>query len=332
MEPATRDMLATPVTEIGAPDVLRIPTAFVNVYALGTPGGPWILLDTGLPGFGSYVASITDARFGRPPEAIVLTHGHFDHAGNARELAERWNVPVYAHGSERPFLNGTSDYPPGDPSMGGAIAHFSRAFPHAGRDLGTRLRELAADGALPGIEDWRWLHTPGHTPGHVSLWRQSDRFLIAGDALATFDLDSWSAQLTHSRQISRPAAPFTPDWDAAHESLQKLAGLKPHHLAAGHGRIMHHYDVADRLDAYAQTDHRPEYGRYVNRPAEFDGERGLVTLPAPVEDRSLPALVAGIAVVALGGVALTMLLRSSDGSVNRRVPRGRAVVPVEGRY
>lgn len=295
------------LTEAGSPDVLRIPTAIVNTYAVGDPNGKWVLVDTGLPGFANYVERLVDNYAARPPSAIVLTHGHFDHAGNALTLAERWNVPIYAHPDELPFLTGRSDYPPADPSMGGAIAQFSRAFPTAGYDLGERVEALPEDGSLPGLPDWRWLATPGHSPGHISLFRRSDGFLIAGDALTTLDADSWASQVTSARELGRPPVPFTPDWDAAEESIRQLAKLRPSTIAAGHGVIMKEADLADQLVAFAARTHRPAYGRYATQPVRFNREQGVIDVPTPVSDRSLPWLVAGLAAVA-GSVLLVVAL------------------------
>ena len=299
-------MPTPPLTEPVSDDVLRLPTAFVNAYAVGEPGGPWVLVDTGLPGTGAYVRRVAEAHQGRPPGAIVLTHGHFDHAGNARALADAWGVPVYAHPAELPFLTGRSDYPPADPTMGGAIAQLSRAFPSSGYDLGERVRPLPADGSVPGLGGWTWLHTPGHSPGHVSLWRASDRTLLAGDAVATMDLDSWATQLTHARALDRPPVPFTPDWDAADASIRALAELRPRAIGAGHGRAMAGLYVADALQRFATVRHRPTEGRYVPEPARFDAERGVVSLPPPVPDPALPRLAAG---AALGALALAGLRR-----------------------
>ena len=97
------------------PDVVRLPILFVNAYLVGDPGGPWALVDTGLPFSSGLTRSVAAERFGgRPPEAIVLTHGHFDHAGSAAALAEAWDVPVYAHALEMPYLTGRSSYAPPD--------------------------------------------------------------------------------------------------------------------------------------------------------------------------------------------------------------------------
>ena len=105
-------------------DVAYLAQPIVNVYAVGTPGAgdrSWVLVDAGLPGTAEQIARAAEEYFGpgARPAAIVLTHGHFDHRGGLRELAERWDVPVYAHELELPYLTGRSDYPPPDPTVGG---------------------------------------------------------------------------------------------------------------------------------------------------------------------------------------------------------------------
>ncbi|PEE03322.1 MBL fold metallo-hydrolase, partial [Bacillus pseudomycoides] len=59
------------------------------------------------------------------------------------------------------------------------------SFPNQGIDLGKYIHELPLDGSVPHMSEWRWVHTPGHTPGHISLFRKTDHFLIAGDAFVT---------------------------------------------------------------------------------------------------------------------------------------------------
>ncbi|PAP78522.1 MBL fold metallo-hydrolase [Rubrivirga marina] len=291
-------------TSLVARDVVRVPVAFVNAYLVGPLGGPWVLVDTGLPTTSTWVRRAAEARYGTtPPEAIVLTHGHFDHAGNAAVLADHWGVPILAHEAELPFLTGRSDYPPQDPTPGGAIAFLSRFFPTAGYAFGGRVRALPADGAVPGLPDWRWVHTPGHTPGHVSLFREADRTLLAGDAVATADLDSWIGVATNAREVSRSPVPFVSDWDATDASVRRLADLRPTTLAAGHGRAIDR-DAADRLVAFAARSHRPERGRYVPEPAVFGDEVGVVDVPPPAPDRT-PTLVAG---GTAGAVILSHLL------------------------
>lgn len=94
--------------------VTRLDLGIVNAYLVGEAGGPWILVDTGTPGNAERIRAAAQERIGAEArlEAIVLTHGHADHAGSAAELSGSWDVPVYAHRLELPFLTGQSAYPP----------------------------------------------------------------------------------------------------------------------------------------------------------------------------------------------------------------------------
>jgi glyoxylase-like metal-dependent hydrolase (beta-lactamase superfamily II) len=286
-----------------APGVGRLGILFVNVLALGEPGGPWLLVDAGLPGSAGVIRRAVARRFGTGarPEAILLTHGHFDHVGAARDLAEGWDVPLFAHPLEMPYLTGRSDYPPRDPTMGGAMAQMSRLMPDHGYDFDDRVRELPADGAIPVLRDWRWLHTPGHTPGHVSLYREADRVLLAADAFATMNLDSWSAFLTRKRELSRPSPPFTFDWATTRRSIAKLAALEPKVLAAGHGLAMEGDHIAAELHHFTESFTPPRRGRYVSSPPVAD-EGGVEELPPPVHDPYMwraAAVVVGLLLLVL---------------------------------
>ena len=306
-----------------APGVAWTSTSFANVYFIGEPGGPWALVDTGLPFFSTKLRAEAASRFGPDarPEAIFLTHGHFDHAGNALALAYDWDVPVYAHRLELPYLNGRSDYPPPDPTVGGGIAMLSRVLPHGGRDLGDRLRVLSPDadpadddtpggseGTLPGFPDWRWLHTPGHSPGHVMFYRASDRTLLAGDAVATMNMDSYLELVVKQQEISAAGSPFISDWEAYGRSVEKLVALEPLTLACGHGVPMTGSDVAGDLHRFAANLTPPPHGRYVAEPARTD-ERGVDWLP-PAPTDPFPYL-AGLVVVGLT-LALTLYPKKRD--------------------
>ncbi len=304
-----------------APGVHYLTVGFVNLYVVGDPAGEWILVDTGLPATAAFTRSAIDRLVGRGarPAAVVLTHGHFDHAGSAGELAGEWEVPVFAHPLELPYLTGRSDYPPQDPTMGGAIAQLSRVFPHSGIDLGKRVRALPEDGRVPGAPEWRWMHTPGHTPGHASLFREADRTLLAGDAFTTMDLDSWASQVTERREFDRPPAPFTIDWGAAHASVRRLSELDPAVVGAGHGIPVRDGGVAFGLRNLAARFPVPEHGRYVGHPVRAD-ERGLVEVPPPVSDPLPGRLAAGAAVAAAG----YLVGRSLRGRKRRRDARRRS--------
>lgn len=267
--------------------VARLRMGFVNVYFVGPPhthGAPWALVDTGLAAGAAHIIDVASARFGDDarPAAIVLTHGHFDHVGALETLLGIWNVPVYAHPLELPFLTGRADYPPPDPTVGGGLmARISPLFPERGIDVGDRVHPLPSDGGAPGMTGWRWIHTPGHAPGHVSLFRAEDRVLIAGDAVSTTKQESVFSVLTQRQELNGPPAYFTIDWEQARHSVATLASLKPLVVAAGHGEPMKGDDMPEALAALARNFNlwaRPRRGRYVATPA-LTNEEGIVMLP-----------------------------------------------------
>ena len=243
---------------------------------------------------------------GARPAAIVLTHGHADHSGSAKELSELWGVPIFAHRLELPFLTGRSAYPPPDPTVGGPFAFMTRFMPNRTLDLGGRVRELPPDGEMPGIERWRWVHTPGHTPGHIALLRPEDATLLGGDALATLDADSLLGMITRKQKISRPATPITPDWRAAEASVRKIASLEPRVLACGHGDHMTGHRLTEQLFALrGLSDVRA--GRYVDEAARFD-EHGVKRLP-PAPPDPLPRVAVGVGALLLAVVAVAVRIR-----------------------
>lgn len=295
-----------------APGVEYMTTVFVNLYFIAVDEGSWVLVDTGLPLQAWRVRAAAEARFGRDarPSAIILTHGHFDHAGNALALAKAWDVPIYAHDLEMPYLTGKSDYPPQDPTVGGALAQMSRLFPHGGYDFGNRARALPADGSIPDLSEWRYLHTPGHTAGHISLFRERDRVLIAGDVLTTVNQESPITQVTLKRELRQPPAPLTTDWGAARDSIHKIAGLRPSVIAAGHGLPIDD-DAAVQLESFARTFVPPAHGRYIPEPALTD-ENGVVTLPPPVAD-PVPKVIACVTLIAAAGLLVARLNKHGRG-------------------
>lgn len=261
-------MSITQSVDAVAPDVIRLRWLFVNLYLCGT-AEEWVLIDAGLPGCTGGIVEAAAERFGSgaAPRAVILTHGHFDHVGAFPDLFERWDVPVYAHARELPHLTGLQDYPPPDPTVGkGAMALMSFTYPNKAIDLGDRARALPDDGGLPHMPGWRWIHTPGHSDGHVSYFRDADRCLIAGDAFVTTKQESLYAVATQKEEICGPPAYFTPDWTAARRSVEALAALKPAIAATGHGAPMRGAELAAglaRLAAHFDEDAVPSHGRYV---------------------------------------------------------------------
>jgi len=259
-------------------DVTYLRTMISNVVMVGMPGsGRWVLVDTGMPGSTSKIIKAARERFGsEKPLAIVFTHGHFDHSGSIKDLVELFpDVPVYAHELELPFLTGKADYPPGDPTVGGGLmAASAPLYPNKGIDLGTRVQPLPADGSVPFLPDWHWLHTPGHSEGHISLFRSLDGTLIAGDAFITVKQESALAVLTQRREIHGPPTYFTPNWEAARTSVARLAALRPASAVTGHGEPMAGSELTEGLERLHHDFDRlavPASGRYVDS-AHIDPE------------------------------------------------------------
>jgi glyoxylase-like metal-dependent hydrolase (beta-lactamase superfamily II) len=233
--------------------VYRVRVAIVNAYFVVGENG-WVLIDAGIPGGASRIRKAALELFGdRPPQAILLTHGHFDHVGALPELADEWGVPIYVHSFERPYVTGELAYPPPDPTAGGGMMSLmSVAYPRGPYDFSPRVLTLPENGDVPSLPEWKWLLTPGHTDGHVSFFRESDRTLIAGDAVVTTKNESLTAVLTELECVWRPPAYFTPDWDRAASSVQTIADLDPDVLAAGHGRPMRGDAMRRELRALAK--------------------------------------------------------------------------------
>jgi glyoxylase-like metal-dependent hydrolase (beta-lactamase superfamily II) len=254
-----------------AAGVVGMRIVFVNVFAVAGESG-WRLIDAGLNGSAARIQAWAAEHFGSSrPRAIVLTHAHFDHVGAIDHLLQDWDdVDVYAHTEELPYVTGARLYPPPDPSVGGGLmARMASAYPRTPIDLGGRIRTLPADGSIPAMPGWRWIHTPGHTAGHVALFRDVDRTLIAGDAFCTTKQESFLAVATQRPELHGPPAYFTTDWDAARESVRRLAALEPGFIAPGHGQPMAGPETTQALrELAARFDEvaRPEQGRYVERP------------------------------------------------------------------
>ncbi|PWK14848.1 MBL fold metallo-hydrolase [Tumebacillus permanentifrigoris] len=259
--------------QVMLPDIHNLTTQIVNLQFIGTPGpnSDWVLIDAGMTHSEDRIIEAATERFGanRPPKAILLTHGHFDHVGAIVPLAEKWrDVPIYAHRLELPYLTGRAAYPPPDPTVGGGlVARLSVLFPDDPIDLRDRVQALPDDGTISELPGWKWIHTPGHTPGHVSLFREEDRVLIAGDAFITVKQESLLAVLTQEQELHGPPAYFTPDWQAAWESVKILAALKPSVAYTGHGRPMSGDLLTNGLDNLARDFDQiaiPKHGRYVH--------------------------------------------------------------------
>jgi len=252
------------------PDVYYYTNQIVNIIFVGYPSADrWVLIDAGMPGSGKEIVRVAENRFGKnsKPAAIFLTHGHFDHVGSIVHLIEQWNVPVYAHSLEFPFLTGSADYPEPDPTAeGGLLAKIASVYPHEAINISPALHALPEDGIVPHLPEWRWIPVPGHSPGQVAFFREHDRLLISADAVITVRQDSLYKVLIQKQEINGPPRYFTTDWSTARESVMRIKELDPSMIVPGHGTAMAGEELAKGLDFLVRnfdTFAIPSHGRYV---------------------------------------------------------------------
>jgi hydroxyacylglutathione hydrolase len=154
--------------------------------------------------------------------AHALTHAHPDHQGASKAMCEALGVPFWVgeqdvDAAERPEL--IRERQPAHP-----IAKFYfRMFHGPGQKVDRALREGDE------VAGFRVLDVPGHSAGHVALWRESDRVLILGDVLTNMD------QLTTISGLHEPKPYLTPDPAENRRSAKRLAELEPSLVLFGHG-------------------------------------------------------------------------------------------------
>ncbi|GIN68730.1 MULTISPECIES: MBL fold metallo-hydrolase [Bacillus] len=235
-----------------AKGVYGLTVQIVNVYFIMNSSGEAVLIDCGMPKSASFIMKEAEKLFEGDVrlKAIILTHGHFDHVGALEELLEKWSVPVFIHSEEMPYVTGKADYPPAKPQVkSGLVAKLSPLFPRHSIDVSSSVKPLHENGTVPFLEEWKWIGTPGHTPGHISLFRQSDKTLIAGDAITTVEQESLLEVAIQKQELNGPPAYFTMDWPKAADSIRKLAALKPASLLTGHGVPMKGTDFSQELNS-----------------------------------------------------------------------------------
>jgi glyoxylase-like metal-dependent hydrolase (beta-lactamase superfamily II) len=190
-----------------------------RAYLVEGDRGELALVDTSTGGVGRQISSAIAER-GHPPEAlraIIATHYHYDHTGNAEALRASTGAQLYVHEHDAAFVDGTT------PWMGarGAWSFLEGMGPEP---FALKVDRIVRDGdVLPFAGGLRVIHAPGHTPGHMALYAEARRVLFAGDALMNI------------LGLRLPMALASHDMTAARRSVRKLAQLEFDIALPGHG-------------------------------------------------------------------------------------------------
>jgi glyoxylase-like metal-dependent hydrolase (beta-lactamase superfamily II) len=232
-----------------------------NVFLLRSDDG-WVLVDAGWERDADRIMAAVRSLAGRSarPVAVVLTHCHPDHSGAARTLARAWGCPVFMHPDELPIARGdlAAMNAWAGPLDGWIVLPALRTVSRRRRvallarsSLTDVAEPLDLGAAVPGLPEWACVPTPGHTFGHLSFFRASDRVLLSGDALLTLQVNTWAGLLTQRQGVSGP--PWYTTWDpaASASSLRALADLRPSCLGSGHGWPRTDPQTADDVAAFA---------------------------------------------------------------------------------
>jgi hydroxyacylglutathione hydrolase len=190
------------------------PRNAINVYLVGD-----VLIDAGTrQAEGRIVRQLE----GRTLSAHALTHAHPDHQGSSHAICERFDIPLWCGESDVPAMEtpGAIVNPKAPAWLNHVQARFWTGPPHP------VARALHEGDEVAGFTV---LETPGHSVGHVSFWRESDRVLIVGDVLGNMHF------ITGMPGLHTPPDLFTPDPARNRDSARRLAALEPALACFGHG-------------------------------------------------------------------------------------------------
>lgn len=150
---------------------------------------------------------------GRDVSAHALTHAHFDHYGSSHAVCEQRGVPLWCGAADAEAVEAGKMV-----AKGGRMVPAAKAVPVA--------RKLVEGDEVAGFTV---LDVPGHSPGHVAFWRESDRLLVCGDVF-------WGYNPFTMRGGPRlPTKLVNPDDGRNRESARRLAALEPALTLFGHG-------------------------------------------------------------------------------------------------
>jgi glyoxylase-like metal-dependent hydrolase (beta-lactamase superfamily II) len=185
------------------------------------------LIDTGLPGQQDAIAAALAEAGVRVEDLkrIVLTHQDIDHVGSLHGLVQASGARVLAHEVEAPFIDGSEQPRFAAPEV---LARHPQLRAVAARFEPTAVDQALRDGVRLDVAGGvRVISTPGHTVGHICLYLERSRTLVAGDALTAGE-----------GRLLGPNPSATPDMPTAIDSVRKLADLDVRAIVCYHGGVV----------------------------------------------------------------------------------------------
>ena len=221
-----------------APDLFLLsgfPPAGFNIYLIRSSEGT-VLVDTSTRHARRRILRQLPGKL----DAIFITHAHVDHAGAMHAVAEATGAPVWASTGDADALEGKAP----DPLPAKYQKHpANRLFAGWWKDKHPVARRLTEGEKVAGFEV---IAFPGHTPGQIGLWRESDRTVICADTMRSVNV--W----TGLPQVGEMPKYFTCDVAEARRSIWKLAALEARTVCFGHGRPFTK-DAAAKVTKFAET-------------------------------------------------------------------------------
>jgi hydroxyacylglutathione hydrolase len=209
------------------------PPAAFNVYAIRA-GDRWILVDTATRHARRRILRQLTGEL----EAIFITHAHRDHAGSMHAVAKETGAPVWGSEEDADALEGKVPQPTNEAHRD---ALPNRVFSGWWKEHHPVARRLTEGEMVAGFEV---IGFPGHTPGQIGLWRESDRAVVCADTMRSINL------VTGLPQLGEMPEAFTTDVPESRRSIRKLAALEARTICFGHGRPLT-ADTAAKINGFA---------------------------------------------------------------------------------